>query len=249
MLRVMTRAALTFSLCVAAAAAQAQSVDDLIAKNLQAKGGADKWKAVQAVKMSGKVTIQGPGGSQELPLTVYAKRPNYNRQEITIQDRMLVQAFDGAAGWMINPMMGSETAQAMPAAQADMMKNSADFDGALIDYKAKGHTVELVGKEKLDGREVYHLKVTMKGGHVQRYYLDAESGIELKTSTELDLMGTGQKQALDTEMSNFQPVSGIMIPHTVKQSMGGKPIVQMTIDKVELNPAIEDSLFKMPGKK
>src|SRR5688500_491568 len=111
-------------------------------------------------------------------------------------------------------MMGSDVAQELPGPAAEMMRNTADFDGALIDYKAKGHTVEFVGKEKLDATEVYHLKVTMKGGsHVQHYYLDAKSGIELKTSADID-MGTGTKQALETEMSNFQQVNGIMIPHT-----------------------------------
>jgi outer membrane lipoprotein-sorting protein len=138
------------------------------------------------------------------------------------------------------------------------MKNGADFDGALIDYKSKGHTVELVGKEKLAptdpvakeklaSTDVYHLKVTMKNGHVQHYYLDANSGIELKTSAEVD-MGTGMKQTLETEMSNYQQVNGIMIPHVIKQIVGGKPLVQMTIEKVEFNAPVDDALFRMPKK-
>jgi outer membrane lipoprotein-sorting protein len=244
MRRCVSRAALVLLALTAAAAAHAQTVDEIIAKNLQAKGGAEKWKSVNSVKMAGKITMQG----MDLPLTVYAKRPNYNRQEIVLQDKQLVQAFDGTTAWLINPMMGSDVPQELPGPAADMMKNSADFDGALIDYKSKGHTIELVGKEKLDGTEVYHLKVTMKGGsHIQHYYLDAKSGIELKTSADVD-MGTGQKQALETEMSNYQQVNGIMIPHTVKQSVNGKPVVQMTIDKVEFNAAIDDSMFRMPKK-
>jgi hypothetical protein len=128
------------------------------------------------------------------------------------------------------------------------MRYSADFDGALIDYKEKGHTVELVGREKADGKEVYHLKVTMKGGDVQQhYYIDADTGIELKTSTDVDL-GTGQRQPLVTEMSDYRQIDGIMIPHTVRQLLNGKPVVQMTIDTVEFNPPIDDALFRMPKK-
>jgi outer membrane lipoprotein-sorting protein len=239
----LSRAALVLAMISVTAAAHAQTVDEVVAKNLQAKGGAEKWKSVNTVKMTGRITMQG----MQLPLTVYAKRPNFNRQEIVMQDKKLVQAFDGMTAWLINPMMGTDEPQALPGPAADLMRNSADFDGALIDYKSKGHTIELVGKEKLADKDVYHLKVTMKSGHVQHYYLDAETGIEIKTSSEVDI-GTGSKQTLETQLSNFQSVSGIMIPHAVTQLMNGKPVVQMTIDKVEFNSVIEDDLFRMPKK-
>jgi outer membrane lipoprotein-sorting protein len=237
---------LTFALSlVVAAAAHAQTVDEIVAKNLQAKGGAEKWGSVNSVRMTGKVAVQG----QEMPLTVYAKRPNLNRQEISLPDGKVVQAFDGTTAWVINPMMGGDAPQAMPAAAADMMKNSADFDGALIDYKSKGRTIELVGKEKLGDRDVYHLKVTMKGGQVQHYFIDAESGLELKTSSEVDMGMGGAKQTLDTEMSNYKQVNGIMLPHTVKQFINGKPTVEMTVTTVEFNAPIDEAIFRMPDKK
>jgi outer membrane lipoprotein-sorting protein len=223
-------------------AAHAQTVDELVAKNIKAKGGAEKWKAVNSVKMSGRMTVQG----MELPLTIYAKRPNLSRQEITLQDKTMVQAFDGTTPWTINPMMGSDTPQEITGPQGDMMKSDADFDGALMDYKTKGHTIDLVGSEKLDGKAVHHLKVTKKGGNVQHYYLDAETGLELKTTAEIEQGGT--KQTIETELSNFQPVEGILVPHTVSQSLNGTPVVQMTIDKVEFNPTMDDSMFRMPKK-
>jgi outer membrane lipoprotein-sorting protein len=229
-----------FLLC--GVAAQAQTVDEIVAKNLQAKGGAEKWQAIKSVKMVGRIMVQG----REMPLTVYAKRPNFNRQEINVPDGTVVNAFDGTTAWMVNPMTGGQP-QVAPASAADMMKNSSDFDGSLINYKAKGHTIELVGKEKLNEKDVYHLKVTMKGGQVQHYFLDADNGIELKSSTEVDF-GTGEKQALDTEMSNYKPIEGIMIPHTVKQLVNGKPMVEMVITSVEFNAPIDDALFTMPQK-
>jgi outer membrane lipoprotein-sorting protein len=238
---------LTFALSVLAvtAVAHAQTVDEIVAKNLQAKGGAEKWGSVSSVKMTGKIAIQG----QEMPLTTYAKRPNMHRQEISLPDGRIVQAFDGTTAWVINPMMGSNAPQVMPGGLADTMKNSADFDGALINYKAKGHTIELVGKEKLADKDVYHLKVTMKGGQVQHYFLDAESGLELKTSAEVDMgIGAGTKQTLDTEMSNYKAEGGITLPHTVKQFVNGKPTVEMTVTAVEFNAALEDAMFRMPKK-
>jgi len=241
--RHLSRFTLALSLLgLCAATAHAQTVDEIVAKNLQAKGGAEKWQAVKSVKMAGTITIQG----RQMPLTVYAKRPNFNRQEIGLPEGKIIQAFDGTTAWMLNPMM-SPTPHAAPSAAADMMKNTADFDGALLNYKTKGHAIEFVGKEKIGESAVYHLKVTMKGGHVQHYYLDADNGIEVKTSAEVDL-GTGQKQALDTEMSNYKVIGGIMIPHTVKQAMDGKPVVEMQITSVEFNASIDDELFHMPKK-
>jgi hypothetical protein len=88
----------------------------------------------------------------------------------------------------------------------------------------------------------------MKGGQVQQYFLDAESGLELKTSAEVDLGMGGTKQTLDTEMSNYKPEGGIMLPHTVKQFVNGKPTVEMTVTAVEFNAPVDDAMFRMPKK-
>jgi outer membrane lipoprotein-sorting protein len=225
------------------APAPSLTVDDIIAKNLQAKGGAAKWQAVKSVKMTGKMTAQGT----QMPLTVYAMRPNFNRQEITMPAGKAVQAFDGTTAWIINPMLGIDTPQPVPGPAADLAKNSADFDGALLNYKAKGSVIELVGSEKLDGKDVYHLKVTMKDGPVQHYLLDATTGIELRTTADVEL-GNGQKQTLTTDMTNYKQVEGIMLPHTVTQSVAGRTVLQWTIDTVEFNSVPDDSIFRMPKK-
>ncbi len=230
------------TLLAASAAAQAQTVEEIVAKNLEAKGGAEKWNAITAVKMTGTFTREG----MQLPMTVYAKRPNYTRQEMVLKDRKLVQAFDGTTGWLINPMI-SDAPQELPRHVSAMMQNTADFDGPLVDYKTKGHSIELVGREKLGASDVYHLKITMKTGQVQHYYLDAESGIELKKSEDVDL-GQGQKQTFETEMSDYRPVDGVMVAHSVTQRINQKPVGQISIDNVEFNPVVDDSLFRMPDK-
>ena len=246
---IITSSVLLILIAVAAAHAQAPvsaglpTVDEIIAKNLQAKGGAEKWQAVKSVKMTGKMTAQG----SEMPLTVYAMRPNFNRQEITLPAGKAIQAFDGTTAWVVNPMLGINTPQVVPGPATEFAKNSADFDGALINYKDKGNTIELVGKEQLDGKDVYHLKVTAKGGPVQHYLLDANSGLELRTSTEVEL-GNGQKQTLTNTMSNYKAVNGIMIPHAMTQSAGERQLLQWTITTVEFNSVPDDSIFRLPKK-
>lgn len=229
--------------------AAAPSVDELIAKNLKARGGEDKLRALNTMRITGKVSVQG----MELPMIVNAKRPNLMRQEMQIQDKKVVTAFDGEKAWMINPMMGADAAQEVPGPQAEMTRDQADFDGPFIDYKTKGHTIELVkgespdGSDKLaDGTRVYKLKVTRKNSRVQHIYLDAESGIEVRSSNQLEQ--GGKTFNIDTELADYRPEDGIMVPHTVRNLMNGQPMMTMTVDKIEFNFPLEDSFFKMPVK-
>jgi outer membrane lipoprotein-sorting protein len=224
-----------------ATASYGQTVDEIVAKNLKAKGGAEKWKSISSVKMTGTFSAQG----MDMPMTVYAKRPNLSRQDITIQERRLVQAFDGVTPWMMPP--GSDEPQEIKGAQADAMRSGADFDGPLMDYAAKGHKLELVGKEKVGSTEVQHLKLTKKDGGVEHYYLDADSGIEVRRTAEIDT--GGMKQSLETDLSDYKVVDGILIPHTMKQAVNGSPMAQMRVEKIEFNAPIDDALFRMPGKK
>jgi outer membrane lipoprotein-sorting protein len=235
---------------VTCAPAAAQTVDELIAKNLKARGGEEKLRATDSMRITGKVALQG----MELPMMVVAKRPNLMRQEMAIQDKKVITGFDGTTAWVINPMMGSEAPQEVQGPQADLTRDQADFDGPLMDYQKKGHTIELVkgegpkGTEKLpDGTAVHHVRVTRKNGRVQHYYLDAESGIELKQSAELE-GPDGQKMMVEQELSDYREVDGLMVPHTVKSLMNGTPVLTMTVEKIEFNAPIDDAQFKMPGK-
>ncbi|MDQ3070450.1 MAG: outer membrane lipoprotein-sorting protein [Acidobacteriota bacterium] len=228
------------ALFTSAGVASAQTVDEIVAKNFKAKGG-EKWKTVQSMRMTARISTQGI----ELPMTIVSKRPNMMRQDMSFQGVSIVQAYDGTTAWAINPMAGSSEPAEVPGAVAESLKEQADFDGALLDYKAKGHTVELVGNEDLNGMKVHHLKLTKKTGKVQQYYIDAATGVEVKVVSEADL-GAGPMK-IETEMSNYQSVEGIMVPMTIRQNAPTGPVT-ITFDKVEFNVALDDKVFKMPGK-
>jgi outer membrane lipoprotein-sorting protein len=224
----------------AAAPAAAPSLDSIVAKNIQAKGGEAKLKAVQSMRMTGRVTIQG----MDMNMSIMTKRPNLMRHEMVLQGRKIVQAFDGTTAWSINPMTGSEVPQEITGAQADITKDQADFDGPLMDWKAKGHTVELVGTEEIGGAKAHKLKVTRKSGQVQYMYLDAASGIDLKTTVQVPQGET--TMTVETEMTDYRPVEGIMMPHALKTSINGMPTGSIVVEKIELNVPVEEALFKMP---
>ncbi|MFQ6083861.1 MAG: outer membrane lipoprotein carrier protein LolA [Candidatus Aminicenantia bacterium] len=219
-----------------------QTVDEIIDKNLETKGGLEKIKAIQSVKITGKVIAQGV----EMPMVMWNKRPNMIRMETTFQDKKIVQAYDGEKAWWIMPFLGSEDPQEMTGLQAEAMKDQADFDGPLVDYKEKGHKVELLGKEDMAGTEVYKLKVTKKDGKEIYYYLDTEYCIELKQSMQREYQGT--ELQVETILADYKPVKGIMIPHSIETRVNGQTQAQITIESVEFDVDIDDSLFKMPPK-
>ncbi len=225
--------------------AAAQSVDDIIAKNVAAKGGLAKLKAVNSLRATAKVTI-GPG--IEAPLVIEQKRPAFVRMDITVQGLTIVQAYDGTTGWMLNPMSGRKDAEPMPAEMVKEFQEQADIDGPLIDYKAKGHTVELVGKDKAEGADCYKIKVSLKNGDIRTFYIDAENFLEVKVEGKTTIRGTDTES--DTIVGDWKEVSGMMMPFSIDAGQKGAPQRQkITIEKYEVNPAIDDARFKMPEVK
>lgn len=219
----------------------AQTAEEIVANNLKAKGGAEKLKSISSVKMTGKMSAQG----REMAMTVYSKRPNLLRQDIKLPVGNVVQAFDGTTAWVIPP--GEEVPRELTGPQAEGARKNSDFDSPLLDYVSKGHKLELVGREKVGAADVYHLKLVKKDGTIEHYYIDTTTNLEVKRSAEVN--AGGGTQFLESELSDYKSVEGMMIPHTIKQSMGGMTVSQMTIDSIVFNGPIEDSLFKMPAKK
>jgi hypothetical protein len=237
-----------FGLLAAAALAvpaTAQTVDEVIAKHLDARGGIDKIKAVQSMRLTGKMTV-GPG--LEAPVVLEAKKPASIRLEIVFQGNTGVQAYDGKAGWAISPMAAKKDPEPMSPDDLKDMEEQADMDGSLVDWKAKGHTVELMGKEKVEGSDAYKLKLTLKNGDVRYMFLDADSFLELKTEAKRTIRGS--EMETESMSSDYKEVGGLVMPHTITNGAKGSPQKQtITVDKVELNVPLDDARFKMPEVK
>ncbi len=229
----------------APAAAPALTVDQIIAKNIQAHGGMDKMKALKSVRMTGKMTL-GPG--IEAPMTMEMKRPSNLRVDVTIQGMTITQAYDGKSGWMIMPMQGNKDPQPMGEDDVKAFAEQADFDGPLVDYQAKGNKVESLGKEAVEGSDAYKLKVTLQDGQIRTIYLDADSFLEMKMEIKRSVRGTDYEG--ETLIGDYKEVEGMMFPFSIDAGAKGSPQRQkITIDKVELNPAVDDARFKMPEVK
>jgi outer membrane lipoprotein-sorting protein len=228
-----------FALAGVGAGAQ-QSVDDIISKNLQAKGGLEKMRAVQTLKQTSHLTITTPGGAFEATLVMYGKRPNMTRQEMSMAGQMTVSAFDGQVAWQVSPMMGILTPTPMVGPQADALKEQSDFDGPLVDYKTKGFTIELVGTEPVGDRKAYHLKMTGKDQRVQHCYLDVETSLEMKTVSD------SPSGPIEQQLADYRDVEGMKLPFMIRSLMGGNELAKIQVEKVEINVKFDDGIFKMP---
>lgn len=167
--------------------------------------------------------------------------------EFTLQGMTGVTAFDGSTAWQVMPFMGKPDAEPLPSEQARMFEEQADFDGLLVGYKEKGHTVELVGKETVEGTDAYKLKVTMKNGETRYIFLDAEYFLEIRTEGSRTIRGS--QVEFESSIGDYKEVNGLMFPHSVDSGAKGAPQRQkFTITKIELNPDLDDARFKMPAK-
>jgi outer membrane lipoprotein-sorting protein len=222
--------------------AAAQTVDEVIAKNVEAHGGLAKLRAIQSIRMTGRMVV-GPG--MEAPLVMEVKRPKSVRTEFTFQGMTGVSAYDGKTGWQIMPFGGKTDPEPIPAEQLKDVEEQADFEGALVDYKAKGHQVELLGKESVEGAECYKLKLTRKGGDIVYIYIDTDSNLEIKAEGKRTIRGT--EVEYESSLGDYKEVGGVMFAHVIESGAKGSPQRQkLIIEKVEINPTIDDARFKMP---
>jgi len=230
-------------LAVLAAPAAAQTVDEVIAKSLEARGGLDKLKAIQSIRMAARISM----GPMELPMVIEKKRPGSFRADATVQGTVVVQAYDGATAWGISPM-GTGQPERMPAEAAKEMAEQADMDGPLVDYKAKGHLVELVGKEKVEGRgsDAYKLKITKKDGDVEYHFLDADSYLLVRVEARRTIRGTQIEG--ESALGDYRDAGGFLWPYSIENGAKGRPEKQrLVVEKIEINPVIDDARFKMPS--
>lgn len=222
---------------------QAQTLDEVLAKHYEAMGGLDKIKTLNSLRITGTVAV-GPG--MDAPFTMERKRPGMSRMEFTLQGMTGIQAFDGEKTWSVMPFMGKKDPEVGSDEENKNAQDDADFDGTLVDWKAKGHVVELVGKESVEGADTFKLKVTKKNGNVEYQFLDAETYLLVKQEGKVKRRGTELDG--ETTFSDYKDVDGFMQPFSMESGAKGMPQKQrMTFTKIELNVPIENSRFAFPG--
>ena len=225
----------------------AQTADEIVAKHIEAIGGAEKWKALKAMEMNNKFNVQG----MDIESKTVIVNGKSLRTDIAVMGQEIISAVDGETGWAQQPAMmgGSGEPEDMPGALVKESRKQVNLGGSLLNYKENGSTVNLLGKEKLDGVDVYHLKLTEKSGDITNLFLSATNYYILKSSGKRNVQG--KEIEAEVSYSNFKQIEGLTFPYTteVPNPMEAGKTMTIETDTIKLNPKIDESIFKKPAKK
>jgi hypothetical protein len=229
---------------LAASNAFAYTAEELAAKNVAAKGGIEALKALHTLRFTGKVRVNG--GTIELGFVTLVRPPDSIRLEAQLQGLTQVQAYDGSQAWQINPFQGRKDPEKLSADDAkEMSEGAADFDGPLVDYRAKGYKLEYLGTEDVDGTEAYKLRVTRPNGDLSYVYLDPDYFLEIRTVDRRIEHGVPKETV--TDYGDYEKVDGVYFAFSQESGPKGSSDKQkVQFDKAEANTAIDETLFRFP---
>ena len=223
------------------------TVDDLIAKNLAARGGAEAIKSLHSLRRSGKLLVNH--GQMQLTFVQMYKMPGMAREEAGVQGLTQIQVYDGKEGWQINPFQGRKDPERLSADDIkSFIEDVTDFGSPLIDAESKGNVIEYVGTEDVDGTLAYKLKITRKNGEVKFVFLDPDHYLEIRTLSQRTEHGAQVETV--TDMGDYEKVGGVYLPMALDIGLNhSQDKQQVLFDKVEPNPELDNSLFAFPESK
>ena len=233
----MKKVLLPLMLIFSAVTAMAQSADEIIDKHIAAIGGKEKWLKVKSVQMEGTVNVMG----REVGVKVTNVHNIGSRQDISVAGMTGYAIVTPTNGWQFMPFQGQTKPEPLPADAVKASLDDLDLQGNFIDYKAKGHTVEYLGTEDIEGTECHKLKVTRKNSGDQTVFIDAETFYVIRTSTKINM--NGQEIETKTDMSDYRDVNGIKLAFSITQPFG---TVVMT--SVKVNESVDEKIFADPTK-
>src|SRR5947207_8337052 len=223
------------------------TVDELVAKNIEAKGGATALNNLQTLRSTGKLLVPVQG-LIELGYLQTKKRPDEVRTEASLQGMTQIEAYDSKEGWKISPFFGRKDPERMSADDVKALVEDTEIDGPWADWKAKGSTVEYLGTEDVDGTPAHKLKVVRKNGDVSLVYLDPDHFLEIRIVTQR--MRHGAHEEVETDLGDYEKAGGVFVSTSIEVGRKGEPDKQVIIiDKIEANVPIDDAMFHFPASK
>ena len=229
----------------AAQAAETFTADQLVAKNLAARGGADRLAAIKSVRFTGKLIF--PGGF-ELAYAETRVRGQGVRQDATLQGMTVIQAYDGKEAWRINPFQGRRDPDLMSPDEMRQMADAGSIEGALLSVQAAKGNVVYQGIEDFDGTPAYKLKVTQADGDEFTYFLDPDTFLEIKVVESRRIRGA--EQVTESDIGDYEKVAEVYFPMAITsgpQGAGPNQQQTITVDKAEANVEVAPRYFNMPA--
>lgn len=232
------------------APAQAQTADEIISTYFENIGGADKLKALKGMKITASLNQSG----MVLPLEIIRLSDGRTATSFSVQGQKYNQeTYDGESLWGHN-MMTQKAEKSDAETTANFKLGTNDFPDEFINYKEKGYTAELLGKETIDGTEAFQIKltkepVTVDGKEeesVSYYFFDAENFVPVAMRSEIK-SGPGKGMTQETTFSDYQEIDGLYFAYSMNVGVQGQPTkVPITVESIELNPEVDDAVFAFP---
>jgi hypothetical protein len=229
--------------------ALAETADELVAKNLAARGGAEALAAIHTLHTKGELRFPG---DFKLAYAETRSCPTPGtevcavRVDASIQGLTVVQAYDGKDGWRINPFEGRRDAERMGPDDARELADEALIDGALLAARSKGSKVDYLGREDIDGTQAYKLRVSQSDGTVFTYYLDPDVFLEIKVIEQRTIRGA--EKETESDLGDYERVAGVYFPFSISSGpLNSKDKQTVTIESGEANVAVPPGTFEMPA--
>ncbi len=227
------------------APARGATVDEIVARHLQALGGVDKLRAIKSLRLTGVIRF-GADAGREMAYGDLYKRPGQVRNEVTLQGLTAVDAYDGKEGWSVEPFGGRRDPVRASADDVKNLAQAADLDGPLVDWRQKGHRVEYLGTEDVDGTAAHKLRVFLKDGDVVYMFLDTETMLPIRMTHIARRRGT--ERISETDLGNYERVAGVWMPFSFESGAKGAPrSSRILIERAEVNVDVDDSVFRFPA--
>lgn len=225
-------------LLVSITSAFSQTADEVIAKYIDAIGGKAKWTSLTSLRVEGQIEVQGVS----IPFTMNAIHNKGNRTDAEFQGMKIIEIVTPTAGWSMNGLQGQSALQPMAEEDLKSKVDGLEIQDQIIDYKEKGHSVELLGKDEADGNEYFKLKLTTKQGNEKVHFIDTKTYLIYKTENTIKVNGQEVKQ--EVKFLDYQTLeNGIKM--AFKQETGSMMGSMMMVSKkISVNPVIDESLFK-----
>jgi len=251
------------------ASAAKLTAEQIVAKNVEARGGFQAWRAVQTLSISGqldaggnqapgtrpqkymtehgqKTVNQRPSEQAQLPFRLELARGSKSRLEIDFRGQTAVQVYDGSQGWKLRPFLNRHEVEPYSADEMKAVAMQADLDGPLVDYGAKGTKIELDGVDKVEGNECYRLKLTLKNGQSFHVWIDEKTFLETKidgTPRRLD----GKYHDVEIYYRDYRKVDGLTMPFLTETKVQGVGQTEkIVVDKIVVNPKLAPDQFAKP---
>ena len=227
--------------------AAAQDAQSLVAKNLEARGGATALDALKGVSFEGRTIFPG-----DFELTYKEVRQRAGpaaavRYDLGLQGLDVVQSYDGHGAWKINPFQGRKDAEKMSADEARQLADAAMIEGPLLASRHDGSRVQYLGRDDFDGTLAYKLKVTQADGDEFTYWLDPDTYLEIKVDETRRIRGA--QQTTENELGDYEKIGGVYFPMSLESwPLGQNSQRQRTeIASGTANPPVDAAFFAEPG--